>query len=1120
MRANMRSVITVYCVLLATVLCHSASAQQNEPPKLEPVFSDDFSKDSRADYKVTGDVSWEPGKLRIINGGAWTTVRLQLEPVKLTDQRPRSGLRVWFGMEEATDCCVRLSRELRDDHVVGSVALIDTGEKDGKPIEQVVREVAVAGDAELGDIGIEYRRGVVTVAISRVAVFAAYVENGPATVRAVAMNSLDTALHLHSFGAAANKPQTKQNTAKRRYTDDEKQRLAIADGQYGKAARLYREGKYAEAIKAMERSLEIEKTVLGEQHSYYVTSINNLAVLYVNIGDYARAEPLYKQALEIRKKVLGEQHPEYATCLHNLAELYAHIGDYARAEPLYQQSLKIDKKVLGEQHPLYATSLNNLAELYARMGDYARAEPLVKQALEITKKVFGEQHPHYARSLDILALLHMSMSDYARAEPLYKQALEIRKKALGEQHPVYASSLSSLALLYKGRGDYARAEPLYKQALEIRKKALGRQHPDYANSLNNLAVLYKVRGDYGRAEPLSKRALEIRKKSLGEQHPDYANSLNNLALVYLGLGDYGHAEPLIKQALEIRKKVLGEQHPDYANSISNLAGLYWFMGDFAGADPYYKQTLDIQRTHLSRNAVIQSARQQKRNQQKARRYLDTRLSNTLVMATPDSAGAAADLWQWKGAVTARQQSYRKVASEPKLALLFAELRSITQQLSVASGKIPIPPAKSASEIKQRAFRQEREIWEQRLANLTRERESLEQQIAAGSLDFRRIQEPLTTHTVQSLLPKGTAFIDFLDYDHSTPDPKKRGKINVKRCYLAVVVPSEGAVGLVGLGAADPIREAINEVRRPLRDQNATTRPGTAASRALRKLLWLPIEQHLKDVTTVIVSPDTALGTLPFASLPGRTEGSYLIEEYRFALLPMAGMLRSFFDEDAKRPPATNGLLVLGDVNYDTNSLFAQKEGNRELGPASIPRGGDTKWTSLPGFEQELSIVRGQFESGFGGNVTTLQKDAATESEFIAKISQHSVLHLITHGYFADPEFEVIGTGLTGDDEHLGQSQVDRLATDKTINKYLPGLLSGLALAGANNSPPDDDPQADGILTASEIETLEMNHVDLVVLSACETGLGAVAGGEGLTGLQRCLPHRRCSQRHRQPMEGR
>jgi len=361
--------------------------------------------------------------------------------------------------------------------------------------------------------------------------------------------------------------------------------------------KLFKTGKYAEAITTAKECARLRKQVLGDNDYLYATSLNNLAVLYKSTGSYAKALPLYEQALAIRKKSLGEGHPDYATSLNNLALLYESMGSYAKALPLYKEALVIDKKALGEDHSGYATDLNNLAVLYESMGSHAKALPLYEQALAIRKKSLGEDHSDYAQSLSNLAGLYESLGSYAKALPLYKQALAIDKKALGENHPDYASILNNLAALHESMGSYGKALPLYKQALAI-KKALGEGHPDYASSLNNLAALYSAMGLYEKALPLYKQALRVRKKALGEEHPDYALSLNSLAELYRVMGSYTKALPLNEQALAINKKAFGEDHPGYAQSLNNLAVLYESMGSYGKALPLYKQTLAIRKKAL------------------------------------------------------------------------------------------------------------------------------------------------------------------------------------------------------------------------------------------------------------------------------------------------------------------------------------------------------------------------------------------------------------------------------------------------------------------------------------------------------------------------------------------
>jgi CHAT domain-containing protein/Flp pilus assembly protein TadD len=1065
----------------------------SKPSKLKTVFADDFGNDTRSDYTIKGDSSWEEGRLtlaegtlieREINGGSRAKVTVRLESSELTPQQPQSELRVRLKLDGASDCYVRIRRQMEDGQEVSSVALIEIDEKEGKPITQLVRERELGTPASRL-IMVEYRNGLVGVGLPE-RPFVAYISNGSARVVSVALESKGTSVGLNSFvGAAA-------QSNGRELTVTEKEQLATAEAHSRKRFSLNRQGKYAEAAKAEEKALEIRRVMLGAKHPDCALSLSTIATLSEINGDYARAERLHKQAIDIQKSELGAQHPVFAQSLNNLAVLYIQKGDYDRAKPHCEQALQIRKLVFGERHPSYAESLNNLAFLYNQLRKYALAVPLLKEAVEIKKSTVGKQHRSYARSLNNLAFLYYRMGDYSGAEPLFKQATEIQQAVLDSQHPAYAQGLHNLAMLYWKTGDYDAAEPLFKQAIEIQKATLGIQHPLYATSLNNFVGLCMDMGLYAEAEPILKSVVGIMASVKGEQHPDYATSLNNLAQLHLKMGNFEAAEPLYDQSRDIRRKVLGKDHPAYSESLNNVASLFSTTGDYARADRLFRQSLQIQLRHLEATAPIQAERQQRRSQNAVRFHLDNGLANAIEGGTLDATLVAGDLWRWKGAVTARQHAYRKVGRNPKLAPLFADLRDVAQQVSAEVARIPLPPAKPTADSLE-AFREKRAAWDARFVKLRRLREDLEQQIAAGSLEFRRLRKSLTFEHVQSMLPRRSAFVDFLEYRHGSPDSNSKGKLLYESRYLALITTKNGTCKLVGLGSSKIVNDAISEFRVSLTEQRLPENPTTGEDRRLRELLWLPVEKHLAGIETVILSPDTALGTLPFAALPGRDPDSFLIEDYRLVTMPYTGLLRELAERDGRVVPKNRGLLVVGDVKYgetvqsDTGIAVVGKQGHSG-------RAGSQSWGALSGFSAELATIKNLHQKQFGSStpLDLVVGTKATEGSFLDRAAHYETVHVITHGFFADPDARTIAQTDTKTKE------LDR--AEEASTKLLPGLLSGLVMAGANNPTSLND----GILRASEIETVSLDGVDLVVLSACETGLGTTAGGEGLTGLQRAF----------------
>jgi CHAT domain-containing protein/Tfp pilus assembly protein PilF len=906
--------------------------------------------------------------------------------------------------------------------------------------------------------------------------------------------AIQTKLHGESHWRVTDARRSLADLERRRQLGPAKRAQLKQAGQLNnEVCRLYYAKRPQEALPLARKALEIRGEILGREHPDYALSLFNLAAQYRALGQFGQAEPLYHQAAEIRKKALGETHPDYAASLNNLVGLYCEMKDYARANLIARLALEIRnktlRKTLSQAHPDYATNLSNQAKLYRLEGDSARAEPLYRQVLEIRKKTLGETHPDYVSSLIDLAEVYESMGDPARAEPLYRQVLEIRKKALGETHPDYVSSLISLAEVYKWMGDPARAEPLYRQVLEIRKKVLGETHPKYLDSLYeliNLAGHYKSMGDPARAEPLYRQVLEIRKKALGETHHDYAASLIDLAEVYESMGDSARAEPLYRQVLEIRKKTLGETHPDYAASLYKLALVHQARGLHAQAEPLLRASLEISYANLELVAVTQSERAQLASAQRLRHILDSYLS---LGTESQVSGAQAYRYVllWKGAVFVRQHGVLRGHQEPELAALFEEWQQTIRRLKPLAFTLSGPNNQHPKSNRQ-------------LAELTEKIDQLESELARRSNPFRtrRAQQQRTLAEVKAALPQDVALIDFLAYDRLLPSTKNTKKSTSESHLAAFVVHATRPITQIDLGPIEEINKAIEAWRATVR--NRVVKEGASApAGALRALLWQPLEKYLDGARTVLISPDGALGQLPFGALPGQKPGSYLLEERAIALVPVPQLLPQMLTGSTapgvNSPLSLESLLLVGDVDFD-NSITPP-------GSATVSRSAlrSTRAGGLPAFgpltatRAEVLAVRDSFKRRFpDAKVHALYGDQATKTALREQAPKHRYLHLATHGFFAPSELNsALGrhTTIKGD-----------LFYPNGVSSFHPGLLSGIVLAGVNSpSQPDQD---DGILTALEAREMDLGGVELAVLSACDTGLGLVAGGEGLLGLQRAF----------------
>jgi len=887
------------------------------------------------------------------------------------------------------------------------------------------------------------------------------------------------------------------------------------------AVRLYREGKFAEAHPLAERALEIQEKALGPEHPEVAYSLNDLAELYRNKGDYAKAEMLHLRALAIREKALGPEHLLVATTLNNLAIPYHEKGDYTKAEQFYQRALAIREKALGTEHRLIADSLNNLAALYHAQGDYGKVELLSQRALAIREKAFGSEHPEVARALSNLAILYRTKGDYAKAEPLYQRALAIWEKTrgpedfevafplhnlailygdkgdyakaeplhqraraifektLGPDHPIVATSLYELANTYYRQGEYAKAEPLYQRALAIREKALGPQHPNVADSLNSFAALYYAQSDYARAEPLWQRALAIWEKALGPEHSSVAHPLNNLGTLYQVKGDYAKAEPLHQRALAIREKALGPEHLFVASSLSNLARLYLARGEASRAAEFQIRASAVIERNLALNLATGSERQKMVYLATLSAQTDEDISLHVRAAPTNSAArdlAATTILQRKGrvldAMTDNFAALRRRFNAQDQALL-DQLQSALSQLArlVLNGPQRITRAEHQSRIK----------------SLDEEVEKLQSQISQRSDEFRAQSQPVTLAAIQAAIPARAALIEFFVYrPYNAKSTKPEEEFGVPR-YVAYILRGQGAADWVELGEAKAIDEAIEAWRRALRDPKRRDAPRLA--RAVDRLVMQPVRGRLGATRRVLLSPDGALNLIPFAALVDE-RSRHLIERYEFSYLTSGRDLLRLQVKQPGRQPA----LIVANPNYGERASERQDAGeSRETGPdskASATGLSGLYFRSLPATADEARAIKKVLPAA-----TVLMNDQATEAA-VKQMRGPDLLHVATHGFFLpDLEPAPANTRLRGLD---GDIAPINLPTENPLAR------SGLALAGANLRRSGPNQADDGVLTALEAMALDLWGTKLVVLSACDTGVGKVRNGEGVYGLRRAL----------------
>lgn len=297
---------------------------------------------------------------------------------------------------------------------------------------------------------------------------------------------------------------------------------------------------------------------------------DTLCDTYVNLGLYREAQPHGERSLELRRAVLGNEHPDTLRSMTSLATLHERRGGYAEAESLYRRVLAVQRRVLGADQPATIRSMQGLAATYYGQGKYSQAEALSSETLALYSRVLGEASLQTLQCMSNLAATYHVQGKRAQARPLYEKALDIQRRVLGAEHPQTLSTLTNLAELHADEGRYAEAAPLYIEAIEKRLRALGGEHPATVYSMNGLAGLYASQGKYSQAESLYAKALEAGRRGVGEEHPRTLAGMHGLAEVHRIQGKYASAEALLNGVLKARRRTLGEEHPE---TLATLAAL-------------------------------------------------------------------------------------------------------------------------------------------------------------------------------------------------------------------------------------------------------------------------------------------------------------------------------------------------------------------------------------------------------------------------------------------------------------------------------------------------------------------------------------------------------------------
>jgi CHAT domain-containing protein len=876
------------------------------------------------------------------------------------------------------------------------------------------------------------------------------------------------------------------------------------------------EACYRQAL-AMYRALYPKKKY-PQGHSDLAVTINNLGFMYQSAGEFDKAEPLLKEALEMHRAVYPKEqfpngHPNLAMSIGNLARLYHDLGKYKQAEPFFHEALEMQralypKKDFPDGHFQIMLGLYELGRLHKDAGDYGKAEPLYRAALDMARALFPKEddplgYMVITTRLGNLAELYQTAGEYGKAEPLVREALErSRTRYPREKYPrghrELAATLNNLGILYKATGQYAKAEPLLREALEI-KRALyptdpfPTRHRDLAIVIAHLADLYEAVGQYGKAKPLAKEALDMTralypKEQFPNGHPNLARSINSLACLEQKAGEPGQAEPLLKESLAMcralfPKETYPEGHPDLATMINNLAAVHHSGGEYGKAEPLLREALAMHRGLALRYADLAAEAEALNYLHTFPRTRDALLSATRHLSATESVYDA--LWDTRAALTRLQERRHRdlmASRDPDAADLADQLRRT--RLSLAGLLLNPGRDLDAHRAAVQKLTDAKEDLEKRIARKLK----LAAPTAVAATSPKRLAENLLD---------GTAFVDFYRYVDFEWDPDVKGRKGEKRTprYAAFVIDKGSEVARVELKEAAPIEVAWAAWHKALTADRPDAQDEREAAAKFADLAWKPIRAALPaNLKTVYFVPDGPLHQVPWGALPGRKPDTVLLDECAVCLVPHGPfLLERLREPSADRPGDT--LLAYGGVDYAAEPAAVVKPRDGVRGPL-LSEKKRPKWGDLPGTAREQEQIVALAKQVLNADTVSRSGRNASTGRLEEDLPKARYAHIATHGFFADAEFR----SAMQFDPQLFE---DHGTPERRGGARSPLVLSGLVLAGANRQGEDAAPDR-GIITAEGLISLRLEGLELAVLSACETGLGAWGGGEGVYGLQRAF----------------
>jgi CHAT domain-containing protein len=944
--------------------------------------------------------------------------------------------------------------------------------------------------------------------------------------------------------------------AKNQYAQDN---VAYADVAFSLGKIFHRATDYQKAKKHYWEALMIRRKELGDKHPKYEESIQQLGVFFEELGNYQIAERIYMADLSLNKTIFGRKSGEYASSLNELGNVYTNKSDFPTADLFYQNADSTYKQSTGDRTIDYAETLTDRGYWFYQMGEYTVAENNYRKAIQIFKDNKLDESPNYARTLNNLALLNLELNNHSQAYQRLDDAKKIYAKHYGKDHPTYAQSLFREAQIHLLIDELEQAEKKLLQAQTIYKGHLSSTHPDFLLISGELANLYRRKKDFPKSEELYLAVMDTFRLTLGENHIQYAMLEADLAQLYYDMGSYEDAIAYHQRSIDLRKLILHASHPHYFESISDLSQLYWASKRRGKAERFLKKTAKNYEQQTKTYFTFLNEKEKGFYFKNIRTFYE-KFNAFAIKRHTKKPRLLGNMYDYaltnKALLFSSNQEIKEHIFETDVdgkpdSLLIKKYQNwilLKEQLA------------KAYKFDKKAF--EAEGFS--LASLEDAAGASEKELSLRvKLKTKKAKKskPLSWKDIQNQLTSDEAAIEIIRFQDFLPDS---GGYFVDKVFYAALIVTQNTKKNPALVLLENGQELEGKYlyyyRKAIQFE--------IEDEVSYKQFWEPIAnaEALKGIKKLYLSPDGVYNQISLNTLYDTKNEEFVVDKVNIHNLSNTKdliKLRNSYRTKHK----TNPSVFVGFPSYDLQ-IGKDENSSTQIDKTAIgdERGSMAIFLSnakdLPSTKTEVEKASNLLRSA--GELTEVYVGKKASETMIKQIHSPKILHMATHGFFKQNQENAIksngGRGLeqvasNPSQEQKNQNQaesqqspiaqnqveaqesqvavsqvfvsqeikeiekIDKLKTslkDAKTGGENPLFRSGLLFTGSNYayhaSTQKRELQAfrnkeqfdDGILTAYEAMNLDLQGTELVVISACETGLGVVSNGEGVYGLQRAL----------------